>query len=135
MTATLHPGLLISREHSAAHVHRCEIRPSNQHSVETQTAEDKLNESKAALEHKTWLYERLAAGQYNDDDDLYNVDFLRKETLEDEERSLRHEAAEHGPPRALEAAVDSAAGLLSSAGEPSASKHVTCREMQFMAAF
>lgn len=85
--------------------------------MNAQTAENKLDESRAALEHKTKLYERLAAGQYNDDDELYNVDFLRKGTLEDEERSLQHEAAERGPQSTSEAPVDSAAGLLSSAGE------------------
>jgi len=90
-----------------------------------QTADDKLDESRAALERKSRLYERLAAGQFSDDDDLYNVDFMRKGTLEEEKQSLQHET----PHQSIsEAPIDTAAGLLSSAGElPSGLPHYKMR--------
>ena len=81
-----------------------------------QTAQDKLDESRAALERKSQLYDRLAAGQYDDADELYNVDFLHKSTLEEERQSLQQEAAAHDA--FSEAPIDTAAGLLSSAGGP-----------------
>jgi len=44
-----------------------------------QTPDSQLEASRSALERKAELYERLAAGRDDDDDDLYNVDFVRKE--------------------------------------------------------
>ena len=81
-----------------------------------QTAQDKLDESRAALERKSQLYDKLAAGQYDDADELYNVNFLHKSTLEEEAHSLRHEAAAYEHSARSEAPIDTAAGLLSSAG-------------------
>ena len=84
-----------------------------------QTAQDKLDDSRAALERKAKLYERLATGQYADEGEVYNVDFLQKGTLEEEQQSLEREASawrQHGTP---EQPLDTAAGLLSSAGEAS----------------
>ncbi len=81
-----------------------------------QTAQDKLDESRAALERKSQLYERLAAGQYNDADELYNVDFLQKGTLEDERQSLQRDAADRAQHACSDAPIDTAAGLVSSAG-------------------
>ncbi|KAL4440396.1 hypothetical protein ABPG75_003397 [Micractinium tetrahymenae] len=39
---------------------------------------DRLSESRAALERKAALYERLARGKVEDDDEKYEVDFLMK---------------------------------------------------------
>ncbi|KAK9834155.1 hypothetical protein WJX81_003482 [Elliptochloris bilobata] len=52
-----------------------------------QTPESQLEASRSALERKAQLYERLAAGSVADDDDedLYNVDFVRKEARGDGE--------------------------------------------------
>ena len=83
-----------------------------------QTAQDKLDESRAALERKSQLYERLAAGQYTDADELYNVDFLQKGTLEDERHSLQRDAADRAQHASLDAPIDTAAGLVSSGGGP-----------------
>ena len=55
-------------------------------------------------------------GQYNDADELYNVDFLHKGTLEEEKQQLQHEAADHAQHASSEAPIDTTAGLLSSAG-------------------
>lgn len=49
-----------------------------------QTPADRLAQSYAALEQKAELYEKLASGQHDDEEDAYNVDFLRKGTLQDE---------------------------------------------------
>ncbi|EIE19668.1 hypothetical protein COCSUDRAFT_58411 [Coccomyxa subellipsoidea C-169] len=38
----------------------------------------------SALERKARLYDRLASGQHGDEDELYNVYFVRKGTLDDE---------------------------------------------------
>ena len=51
-----------------------------------QTDKDKLNDSYAALERKAELYDRLSRGQYDDDEEQYNVDFLSKGFLTDEMR-------------------------------------------------
>ena len=85
--------------------------------ADLQTTQDKLDESRAALERKSQLYERLAAGQYTDADELYNVDFLHKGTLEEERQSLQHETADCAQHAHSEAPIDTAAGLISSAGE------------------
>lgn len=84
-----------------------------------QTAQDKLDDSRAALERKAKLYERLAAGQYADEGEVYNVDFLQKGTLEEEQQSLEREAAAYRQQGTSEQPLDTAAGLLSSAGEAS----------------
>ena len=83
-----------------------------------QTAQDKLDDSRAALERKAKLYERLATGQYADEGEVYNVDFLQKGTLEEEEQSLEREASAWRQQGTPEQPLDTAAGLLSSAGEP-----------------
>ena len=69
-----------------------------------QTADDKLADSYAALERKAVLYERLKAGEAGyDDEERYNVDFLRKGFLEDEpasnEQRLPVVEDRHGSPR------------------------------------
>ncbi len=51
-----------------------------------QTDKDKLNDSYAALERKAQLYDKLSRGQYDDDEEQYNVDFLSKGFLTDEMR-------------------------------------------------
>ena len=84
-----------------------------------QTAQDKLDDSRAALERKAKLYERLAAGQYADEGEVYNVDFLQKGTLEEEQQSLEREAKACRQQSTPEQPLDTAAGLLSSAGEAS----------------
>lgn len=53
-----------------------------------QTEDDRLHESRSALERKAQLYDKLASGQCDDEDEQYNVDFLRKGTLQDEAREL-----------------------------------------------
>lgn len=45
---------------------------------EIKTASDRLSESRAALERKAALYERLARGEVDDEDDKYEVDFVMK---------------------------------------------------------
>ena len=70
-----------------------------------QTADDKLADSYAALERKAALYERLKAGEAGyDDEERYNVDFLRKGFLEDDapasdEQRLPVIEDRHGSPR------------------------------------
>ena len=49
-----------------------------------QTDRDRLNESYMALERKAELYDKLSRGQYDDDEEQYNVDFLSKGFLTDE---------------------------------------------------
>ena len=86
-------------------------------SCAVQTAQDKLDDSRVALERKAKLYEKLAAGQYADDGELYNVDFLQKATLGEEQQSLEREASARRQQGTPEQPLDTAAGLLSSAGE------------------
>lgn len=43
-----------------------------------QTDKDRLNDSYSALERKAQLYDKLSKGQYDDDEEQYNVDFLAK---------------------------------------------------------
>ncbi|KAL4431730.1 hypothetical protein ABPG77_002946 [Micractinium sp. CCAP 211/92] len=45
---------------------------------EIKTASDRLSESRAALERKAALYERLARGEVEAEDDKYEVDFVMK---------------------------------------------------------
>lgn len=74
-----------------------------------------MAESYSALERKARLYDKLASGQHDDEDELYNVDFVRKGTLDDEGRemeSFAHEdTASHAP-------VDSAAAATRKGGAP-----------------
>lgn len=42
------------------------------------TDKDRLNDSYSALERKAQLYDKLSKGQYDDDEEQYNVDFLAK---------------------------------------------------------
>lgn len=62
-----------------------------------QTDKDRLADSAAALQRKAAIYERLAAGVENDEDDVYNVDFFAKAgTLEEEAARIAREAAARG---------------------------------------
>lgn len=79
-----------------------------------QTPADRLAESYSALERKAQLYDRLATGQHDDEDELYNVDFLAKGTLQDElqreqRESERRGSAARGTP--IDSAGDAVRGL------------------------
>ncbi|KAK9808859.1 hypothetical protein WJX72_005240 [[Myrmecia] bisecta] len=76
------------------------------------TKDDVLQDSRAALERKAALYDKLAAGWADDDEELYNVDFLRKGFLVDERVDERHRTGEE--------AVDSAAEAINAPGFASA---------------
>ena len=102
-----------------AQLHRWHARNILICSCGVQTAQDKLDDSRAALERKAKLYERLATGQYADEGEVYNVDFLQKGTLEEEEQSLERAASASRQQGTPEQPLDTAAGLLSSAGEAS----------------
>jgi len=51
---------------------------------EVQRAKDRVGECYAALERKAKLYEQIVRGEAPDREDVYQVDFLQKGTLEDE---------------------------------------------------
>lgn len=68
-----------------------------------QTDKDKLNDSRSALERKAKLYDKLAKGHIDDDDEQYNVDFLRKGFLVHDDRGPRRRASE-GSDRAVDTA-------------------------------
>lgn len=82
-----------------------------------QTDKDKLNDSYAALERKAELYDKLSRGQYDDDEEQYNVDFLSKGFLTDEMRigsSARQSLIDPAKPIDTSAmAVQASGGLLS----------------------
>ncbi|GLC72113.1 hypothetical protein PLESTF_001205300 [Pleodorina starrii] len=46
--------------------------------LEVKSTADRIGECYAALERKAQLYEKLARGEVDDDDEQYEVDFLRK---------------------------------------------------------
>jgi hypothetical protein len=71
-----------------------------------QTPAARLAESYSALERKAKLYDKLASGQHDDEDDLYNVDFVRKGTLDDERREMGPDVSRD---TASHAAIDTAA--------------------------
>ncbi|KAG2498973.1 hypothetical protein HYH03_003160 [Edaphochlamys debaryana] len=50
---------------------------------EVKTAADRVGECYAALERKAQLYEKLARGDIGDEEDKYEVDFVRKDAGED----------------------------------------------------
>lgn len=81
-----------------------------------QTDKDKLNDSYAALERKAELYDKLSRGQYDDDEEQYNVDFLSKGFLTDEMRigsSARQSLIDPAKPIDTSAmAVQASGGLL-----------------------
>ena len=52
-----------------------------------QTDKDRLQDAYTALERKAQLYDRLAQGHADDNDEQYNVDFLRKGFLVHEDRA------------------------------------------------
>ena len=60
----------------------------------------------AALHRKAALYERLASGAADDEAEQYNVDFLRKGTLDDERPHVAPSAG--GGAEAWEAAYNAA---------------------------
>ena len=78
-----------------------------------QTPADRLAESYSALERKAQLYEELAAGQHDDEGELYNVDFVAKGTLQEE---LQHAAAEGRGSGAAAGPIDSAADAVRGLG-------------------
>lgn len=58
-----------------------------------QTDADRMADSRAALERKAAIYERMAAGVEDDETDTYNVDFFTKAgDLDDEATRLAREA-------------------------------------------
>jgi hypothetical protein len=58
-----------------------------------QTEKDRLAESAAALQRKAAIYERMAAGLEDDEEEKYNVDFFAKAgTLEDEAVRMARDA-------------------------------------------
>mmetsp|Transcript_28859 Transcript_28859/g.72399 ORF Transcript_28859/g.72399 Transcript_28859/m.72399 type:complete len:288 (+) Transcript_28859:313-1176(+) len=59
---------------------------------EVQRAKDRIGECYAALERKAKLYEQIVRGEAPDREDVYQVDFLQKGTLEQEEEVLRGRA-------------------------------------------
>ncbi|BDA44133.1 probable coiled-coil domain-containing protein 174 at N-terminal half [Coccomyxa sp. Obi] len=61
------------------------------------TPADRLADSYSALERKAQLYDRLVSGQHDDEDELYNVDFVRKGTLDDERRDMGPSLGAQGP--------------------------------------
>lgn len=50
----------------------------------SQTPDSQLEASRSALERKAELYQKLASGRADDEDDTYNVDFVRKEAWSEE---------------------------------------------------
>lgn len=50
----------------------------------SQTPDNQLEASRSALERKAELYQKLASGHADDEDDTYNVDFVRKEAWSEE---------------------------------------------------
>lgn len=62
-----------------------------------QTPDTQLEASRSALERKAEVYARLAAGNACDDDDedLYNVDFVRKEAPREGLQQSSHAAFEY----------------------------------------
>eukprot|EP00192_Tetraselmis_astigmatica_P018698 CAMPEP_0117680550 /NCGR_PEP_ID=MMETSP0804-20121206/18422_1 /TAXON_ID=1074897 /ORGANISM="Tetraselmis astigmatica, Strain CCMP880" /LENGTH=254 /DNA_ID=CAMNT_0005490075 /DNA_START=327 /DNA_END=1092 /DNA_ORIENTATION=+ len=53
-----------------------------------QRAKDRVGECYAALERKAKLYEQIVRGEAPDQEEVYNVDFLQKHTLQDEAELL-----------------------------------------------
>ena len=78
-----------------------------------QTPAARLAESYLALERKAKLYDRLASGQHDDEDEQYNVDFVRKGTLDDEHREMGPDVSRD---TASHAAIDTAAIATSKRG-------------------
>ena len=78
-----------------------------------QTDKDRLQDSYTALERKAQLYDRLAQGQVGDNDEQYNVDFLRKGFLVHEDRGPKaREASDRAVDTAGLAVFSSGAELL-----------------------
>ena len=82
-----------------------------------QTPADRLAQSYAALEQKAELYDRLASGQHDDEEDEYNVDFLRKGTLQDEVEAEQLRDRQRGSGGA--GPIDNAAAAVRGEGEVS----------------
>lgn len=77
-----------------------------------QTDKDRLKDSYTALERKAQLYDQLAKGQLDDDDEQYNVDFLRKGFRVYEERNPSKQAGDH-----TNRPVDTAGMAVAASGE------------------
>ena len=93
-----------------------------------QTDKDRLNDSYAALERKAELYDKLSKGQYDDDKEQYNVDFLAKGYLGDEQqdnRNSRHADDTSKP-------IDSAAMAVNATGW---SFRIICNQVFCVSAF
>lgn len=76
-----------------------------------QTDKDRLNDSYTALERKAQLYDKLVQGHVDDDDEQYNVDFLRKGFLVHEDRNPSSKAKD-----GTDRAIDTAGMAVSSSG-------------------
>ncbi len=92
-----------------------------------QTPADRLAESYSALERKAQLYEKLTAGQHDDEDELYNVDFHAKGTLQEELQAQAAAAARRGSSAAAEGPIDSAADAVRGLGGCWLSQHLLCK--------
>jgi hypothetical protein len=77
-------------------------------SLRPQSTSDRMAECRAALERKSALYEKLMRGEVEDEDDAYNVDFVSKGLLEDEE--------EDAPTPAAPGPIDTAAKAVGGTG-------------------
>lgn len=65
------------------------------------TDKDRLNDSYSALERKAQLYDKLSKGQYDDDEEQYNVDFLAKGFTKDQMKpvgSSSRQSTNHSKP-------------------------------------
>ena len=83
-----------------------------------QTDKDRLDDSYAALERKAELYDKLTKGQYEDDGEQYNVDFLAKGFLTDEMRNSSNTNAQDSA-----MPIDSAAMAVNATGEHAQMPH------------
>ncbi|KAK9916134.1 hypothetical protein WJX75_009035 [Coccomyxa subellipsoidea] len=88
----------------------------------------RLAESYSALERKAKLYDKLASGQHDDEDDLYNVDFVRKGTLDDERREMGPDVSRD---TASHAAIDTAATATRRGGMTSADMEMEQQRRQW----
>lgn len=82
-----------------------------------QTDKDRLADSAAALKRKAAIYERLAAGVEDDEEEQYNVDFFAKSgSLQDETVRLARLAATQRSDNCSDAAVDTFAAAIAAEG-------------------
>ncbi|EFJ51105.1 hypothetical protein VOLCADRAFT_88415 [Volvox carteri f. nagariensis] len=76
--------------------------------LEVKSTADRIGECYAALERKAQLYEKLARGEVEDDEDQYEVDFLRKG-----EEGPSGRSRSDGPLDSMLEAVSGSGGMLS----------------------